>query len=903
MSKIKIEEIALEVGASDKDVLEKAKELGYKVRAKNSTLDESEAMALVDYVMYGKKPESAKSKSEEKVKSAKAKTVTKAKKDDSKEQNIEKKVTSKKPKESESKASIEPKEEGVTEAAKEETTQTKEQEVPTIKPKTAKKRSGIKVTPKAKPKPIVQEKVPEEAEKEPEEEAPKPKIEPKKRRGITIIKKKNPKPVETKKESKPARKMEITKKAPKKKKAPVTAKDSGEKLDILSDRGLGGSTEVYEEQEVMMLDFSDKTIFEEAQREEERRKEAARNRAVKSGSQKNFVNRNQNNRPAGQRRRKKRDYKKDRDLVEKKVDMIKIPEDVRVYEFAEKIGKSVGEIVKVLFTLGTMVTKNDFLDKDAIEILAEEFEVKVETINPLDQLDYVAQYDEIPNETEEERAPVVTIMGHVDHGKTSLLDKIRATKVAAKEAGGITQHVGAYQIEKDGKKVTFIDTPGHSAFTEMRARGAKSTDIAIIVVAADDGVMPQTKESISHAQAADVPIIIAVNKIDKPAANPDNVKAQLAEIGITPVDWGGEYEFINVSAHTGEGLDDLIETILLQAEIMELVADPKRNAKAVVLESLVEKGLGSVANIIVQNGSLSVGDNIIVGTTYGKVRTLILDDGSRVKKIGPSTPAALIGLNELPSAGDVLVVMDSAKEVTELAKKRKELARAKELSKSTKVSLDELSDLIAEGKIKKLPIIVKADVQGSLEAIKKALDDLKNEEVEVQVIHSGVGAISESDVILADASEHCLIMGFNVRPTGAVKSKAKEIGVEIKSYSVIYDLLDDVKALLGGLMSPVEKEENLGQAEVRQTFAVAKIGTIAGCFVIDGKIERNSGARLIRDGVVIYTTKLSSLKRFNDDVKEVGKGYECGIMLENYNDLKEGDIIETFKTVQEQVTL
>ena len=855
MSKIKIEEVALEAGTSDKVALQKAKELGFKVRAKNSTINEEQAMMLMDYILSGKLPEGL-SKEPQKQES---------KKDESVKQEPKKEAVSKKEQKQEPK-------------------------------KVTKVRKGITATPKQEPK---KEEVKKEEKTEQES-----KPQPKKRRGITIVKKKNPKP-----EPKPEVKQEPKKSgqsvasAPskkKKKKTPAGAKESGQKLEILSDRDLGGSAEIFEEQEVVLLDFSDKVIFEEQQRQELRRKEEARKRAVMGGSQKNVVNRVQN-RSGGKKRKKKRDYKKD--TVEKKVDVVKIPEDVRVYEFAEKIGKSVGEVVKVLFNLGTMVTKNDFLDKDSIEILAEEFDVQVETINPLDELDYVAKYDAIPNENEVERPPVVTIMGHVDHGKTSLLDKIRQTKVAAKEAGGITQHVGAYQVEKDGKKITFIDTPGHSAFTEMRSRGAQATDIAIIVVAADDGVMPQTKESISHAQAANVPIIIAVNKIDKPEANIDNVKSQMAEIGILPVDWGGEYEFIPVSAHTGEGIDDLLETILLQAEIMELKADPNRKAKAIVLESSVQKGLGAVANIIIKNGSLNVGDNVIVGTTYGRVRTMILDDGSRAKKIGPSTPAAIVGLADVPQAGEILVAVDSEKEAREIANKRKELARVKELSKSTKVSLDELSELIAEGKIKKLPILVKADVQGSLEAIKKALGELKNDEVEVQIIHSGVGGITESDVLLADASEHAFILGFNVRPTGSVKNKAKELGVEIKTYNIIYDLIDDVKALLSGLMSPVIKEETIGQAEVRQTFTVAKVGTIAGCMVIDGKIERNAGARLIRNGVVIYTTKISSLKRFNDDVKEVSKGYECGLMLENYNDIKEGDIIETFKEVEEKVTL
>ena len=896
MSKIKIEEVALEAGTSDKIALEKAKELGFKVRARNSTITEQEAENLMNYIITGKKPESNKQeevkKEEAPKKSTKKDTVSKKATESKSEPKTEaesKVKTTKKPEEKKE----EPKEEKpevkvevAKEVTKEPESEEAKEEPQEVKPK-PKKRRGITATPKVAPK---TEEVVEEKKEEPKA--------PVKRRGITIVKKKNPNRIIRDKKTSPSMPTSTTPKK-KKKKTPVSAKESGQKLEILGDRGLGGSGEIYEEQEVVLLDFSDKIIYEEQQRQELRRKEEARKRAVMGGSQKNHVNRTQRRAPG--KRKKKRDYKKD--VVEKKVDLIKIPEDVRVYEFAEKIGKSVGEIVKVLFALGTMVTKNDFLDKDSIEILADEFEVEVETINPLDALDYVAQYDEVENGNEVERAPVVTIMGHVDHGKTSLLDKIRTTKVAAKEAGGITQHVGAYQVEKNGKKVTFIDTPGHSAFTEMRSRGAQATDISIIVVAADDGVMPQTKESISHAKAAGVPIIVAVNKIDKPEANIDNVKSQMAEVGILPVDWGGDYEFVPVSAHTGEGIDDLLETILLQAELMELVADPDRKAKAIVIESSVEKGLGTVANIIVKNGSLSVGDNVIVGTTFGRIKTMILDDGSRAKKIGPSTPAAVVGLDSVPSAGDILVGVDTEKEAREIANKRKDLARTKELSKSTKVSLDELGDLIAEGKIKKLPVIVKADVQGSLEAIKKALDELKNEEVEVQVIHSGVGGISESDVLLADASEHAFIVGFNVKPTGAVKSKAKELGVEIKTYSIIYGLLDEIKEMLGGMMSPVITEEAAGKAEVRQTFNVAKVGTIAGCMVIDGKIERNAGARVVRGGEVIITTKISSLKRFNDDVKEVTKGYDCGIMLEDFNDLKEGDVIETFKEVAEQVTL
>jgi len=929
MDKVKIQEIAAEAGMSNNDMLEKAKALGYDVKVAQSSIGLDQAAALMDYVMTGvlpKKPEpvvekpkpapkkaaeKATKKVEEKPKakaSEKTDIDTAVKKEPAVKESVEKEVTPKtsvketpaskedtKPKVVEAKAA-EPK---VTESKVAEKTTVPEAAAKEVS--TEKKVVAEKKTEEAKPETAP---VKEEKKEEPvAEETPKPR--PRRilgRRGITIVKKAKPAPV------KANRSISLSgsgggQPTPPKKKKPkrvAEAKETGSRMEIMGDRTLGGSVELYEEEEVVLLDFSDKNIYEEMKRQEEKRRAEAKKRAAQGIGQ----NRQQF-RPQGKRsiRRGGKKKKYIRVESEEKVSVISIPEDVRVYEFAEKVGKNVGEVVKVLFTLGTMVTKNDFLDKDSIEILAEEFEVEVKTINPLDALDYVDVYDACDDVNPETRAPVVTIMGHVDHGKTSLLDKIRSTKVADKEAGGITQHVGAYQVEKNGQKITFIDTPGHSAFTEMRARGAQATDIAIVVVAADDGVMPQTKESISHAKAAGVPIIIAINKMDKESANPDNVKSQLAEIDILSVDWGGEYEFIPVSAHSGLGIDDLLETILVQAEVMELTADATRNAKAVIVESSLEKGFGSVANIIIKNGTLKVGDTVIAGTTFGRIKNLILDDGTRVKSIGPSTPAAVVGLQEVPKAGEVLIAMDSEKDARELANKRKEYMRTKELSKSTKVSIDELGALIAEGQIKKLPLIVKTDVQGSLEAIKGALEELKNEEVKVEVIHQGVGGITESDVTLADASENAIVVGFNVRPTGSVKSKAKELGVEIKTYSIIYDIIDDVKALLGGLMSPVVSEEVTGQAEVRETFTVAKVGTIAGCKVSDGMIERNSSARLIRDGVVIYTSRISSLKRFNDDVKEVKNGYECGIMLENYNDIKEGDVIEAFKEVEEQASL
>jgi len=942
MDRVKIQEIAVEAGASNAVLIEKAKELGYDVKAANSTVTVEEAGVLVEYVINGVKPKVAKTKpkvvkkaevvkkdeapkveetsSETTVKEEPAKTeeVVEAPKEEKKKTGIKKPVRRGSITATPKKKKVE-----VVEVIKEETTKT-EEVVETPKEEVASTETTKEETPVVTESETTEAKVETETstEETPKEEAPKEEVKeaPKARRrrvGITVVKKADrdkPK-IRIVEERRPVE--VVTKKRPagmptppskKKIRKVATAKESGEKLDFMSNSSFGGYnrnqvTEVEEEPEVLMLDFSDKNIYEDMMRQEAKRKEEAKKRAAAGGVQQNRGRTGgHRRRPSGLRRGGKR-KKYVREESTGPITSIEIPENVRVYEFAEKVGRSTGEVIKVLFTLGTMFTQNDFLDRDSIEILAEEFEVEVHTIDPLDALDYVKVYDEVEDENPTERPPVITIMGHVDHGKTSLLDRIRSTKVAAKEAGGITQHVGAYQVEKDGRKISFIDTPGHAAFTEMRSRGAQATDIVIIVVAADDGVKQQTKEAVSHAKAAGVPIVVAINKMDKEGANPELAKSQLAELEITPVEWGGEHEFVEVSAHTGKGIDTLLETLLLTSEVLELTADADRNAKAVVVESSLEKGFGATANIIVQNGTLSIGDSFVVGTTYGKVKTLILDDGTRTKVIGPSTPAAVVGLSEVPMAGDVLVVMDSEKEARELADKRAEYARTKELSKSTKVTIDDLSAIIAEGNLKALPVIIKTDVQGSLEAIKGTLADLKNEEVKVNVIHEGVGGVTESDVQLADASEHSIILGFNVRPTGAVKKKAKELGVEIKTYSIIYELLDDVKALLGGMMSPTISEEVTGQAEVRETFTVAKVGTIAGCKVSDGTIIRNSGARLIRDGVVIYETTISSLKRFNDDVKEVKNGFECGIMLTNYNDIKDGDVIETFKMVEEQVKL
>ncbi len=942
MDKVKIQEIADEAGLSNGDLLDKAKELGFDVKAANSTISMEDAGVLVDYAISGTLPKGFKKPGER----AKIKVVKK-----------KAEVVSEAPKAEETAAPVveEAKVETVTEEPKPaEKAEVEEIAVKeeVVAEKAPVQESSITKTPKQMPKKeapaeeavveeavvetVTEEKAVEEApvkeEAAPVEEKVAPK-EVKKRKGISVVSKKPEAAAATGDEEKPKRRVlsrtgiKIVRKAkpapvragtrismgdqtpyiPKKKpkKGPAEARESGKKIDIFNHDSMSGDIDSgFGNEEVVLLDFSDKNIYEEMMRQEQKRKEEMKKREAANGGP---AKGRQPFRPQ-QRRSLKRGGKRKKYTKEENTDVVtsvEIPENVRVYEFAEQVNRKVGEVVGVLFALGMMVTKNDFLSKDEIEILAEEFEVEVTTVNPLDELDYSDAYDAVEEADDNlvERPPVITIMGHVDHGKTSLLDKIREAKVADREAGGITQHVGAYQVEKNGKKITFVDTPGHEAFTEMRARGAQATDIVIIVVAADDGVMPQTKEAIAHTKAAGVPLIVAINKMDKESANPDNVKSQLAEIDVMATDWGGEYEFVPVSAHSGLGIDELLETILLQAEVMELTANPNRAAKAAVVEASLEKGFGPVANVIIQNGTLHVGDNVIAGTTYGRIKAIKLDDGTSVKEIGPSTPAAIVGLNNVPGAGDELVAMGSDKEVRELADKRAEFARAKELSKSTKATLDDLSALIAEGQLKSLPVIIKADVQGSLEAIKGSLEKLRNEEVKVNIIHEGVGGVTESDLTLADASEHAVVLGFNVRPTGAVKKKSKELGIEIRSYSIIYDLLDDVKALLGGMMSPVISEEVTGQAEVRETFVVGKVGTIAGCKVSDGSITRNSKARLIRDGVVVYESSISSLKRFNEDAREVKNGYECGIMLENFNDIKAGDVIETFKDVEEQVTL
>ncbi|MBL3519772.1 translation initiation factor IF-2 [Aliarcobacter lanthieri] len=880
--KVRVFEIAEEAGSTSAEVMQKAKELGIDLKTAQATVSFEDAEEITQYIMTGK--------------SSRLKKVSTPKviKEKIKEDNLD-----------------------------EDTEVSKTEEIELKSKETVKK---VEVKKPVIAKPNLKTPANDSISNESEIQENQNKIVPK-RKGLVIIKKKRPnEEVETKvtqevvnkkplkslsdifgdddnnstineKQVRTQSQEELNRQRIKKekKKTAVRAQDHGKKLEVARDYDeFSSSNDSLLGEEVVLLDMdlSDTyKIFDEP-------KPVNTTNHSRSSKPAAF-----GNTPTGlQRGKRKKRIVRTQEKVE--IKDVTIPEDIRVYEFAEACGKSPAEVIKVLFSLGMMVTKNDFLKQDELEILGEEFGIAVTVKDALEDVNYEESYDEeIDTSSFVTRPPVVTIMGHVDHGKTSLLDKIRSSKVASGEAGGITQHITSYTVTKNGQKITFVDTPGHEAFSAMRTRGANVTDIIIIVVAADDGVKMQTEEVISHAKASGCPIIVAMNKMDKESANPDMVKAQMAEKNLTPVDWGGDIEFIPVSARTGDGIEDLLENILIQSELLELKADPSAKAKATVIEASLEKGRGPVANIIVQNGTLRVGDNIVCDTTFGRVKAITNDMGEIVKELGLSETGTVLGLNEVPTTGSSMVAMDTEKEVRDIATTRAEHARAKELSKSTKVSLEEMSGLIAEGKIKQLPVIIKADVGGSLEAIKGSLEKIANDEVKVKVVHAAVGGITESDIVLASASEGCIILGFNVRPTGTVKAKAKADGVEINTYSIIYDLLDDVKDALSGMMSAVIREENTGQAEVRDTFVVPKVGTVAGCLVTDGKVIRGGHARIIRDGVVTYTGKISSLKRFKDDVKEVVNGFECGIMFEKFNDIKVGDYIETFIQIEEKVSI
>jgi len=844
MDKVRVHEIAKELGINSKEVVDKAATMGLNVKTASSSVSIEEAEQIMNYIMSGASVENSAPKSAPKAPAQEEAAPVAVIADEKVEA---------------------PKVQEVASGA-----ETPAEEIPEIE---LPKRSGLKIVKKKRPV---------------EEEF----VAPVRHENLNVSQYgKLSAEAQRELEAKKAKKTQSSN-------APVQKKDQGVKLDIFG----GGISDIsmdYEENEVVLMDFNDlgqNTPPEEEQQKPKEKKPVGRNAGKKQGANRG--------KPRKVSREARKKYSKDA-KEDEIVTHVEIPEDIRIYEFAEKLNQPISEVIKVLFNLGMMVTKNDFLAKDEIEILASEFNVEVTIIDPKDAFNYEATYEEIEEDQAgmEERPPVITIMGHVDHGKTSLLDAIRNAKVAHGEAGGITQHIGAYSVEQKGKLITFLDTPGHEAFSSMRARGAQLTDIIVIVVAADDGVKPQTRESVKHAKEANVPVIVAINKMDKPGANPDMVKAQMAELGLNPTEWGGDIEFVGVSAKAMTGIDELLEAILLQAEVMELQANPNSMAKAVVVESTLEKGRGPVATVIVQNGTLKIGDNIVCGSAYGRVRALISDRKAQLQQIGPSETAVVVGLNTVPPSGEIMMAMESDSEAREYAMKRYEYDRHRELSLSTKTTFDELTSLIAEGRVKALKVVLKTDVHGSLEAIKSALSELRNEEVKVEIISSGVGGITENDVALVNNSENCALIGFNVRPTGNVKALAKQMGVEIKTYSIIYELIDDVTMMLTGMMAPQYREQNTGQAEVRDTFPLPKGGTIAGCVVVDGKLVRGGMVRVIRQGVVIHEGDLTSLKRFKDDVKEVSKGFDCGVVLSGYTDVKVGDVIETFTKIEKKVSL
>ncbi len=866
--KVRVHEIAKELGITSKDVLKKATEMNIEVKSAQSVVSVENADSLMKFIMKGDNTNAP---------SEPAKTISKAKNETTTKEET--------PKE---KISEEVKETPVDDSNK------KEEEI------VVKEKAIIEKSAEEKP----------EEKKAPLKKATKSLLKvvtpvaPKRGTGLKIVKKKRPKVEEnynlpqkqTNVSTYGKMSAEVLEELARKKKSKQNGsyiarkQDQGKRMDIFG--GAMSDVSMDMDDQVVLLDLNS-TERAPLPAEEQRKPRQPRP-----------AGRNANKKQAPRGRKVRKDKRKKYAKVTQEDEVIthvEIPEDIRVYEFAEALNRPMSDIIKVLFDLGMMMTKNDFLGKDEIEILSEEFEVEVTIIDPKDEFTLeVEDIEEDPDATE--RAPIITIMGHVDHGKTSLLDAIREAKVTEGEAGGITQHIGAYTIEQHGKAITFIDTPGHAAFSHMRQKGTEITDIIVIVVAADDGVKPQTLEVIKLAKESGVPIIVALNKMDKETAQPDLVKGQMAEHGISPVDWGGDTEFVPVSAKSGMGIDDLLENILTTAEILELKANENTLAKAAVIESSLEKGRGPVATVIVQNGTLKVGDYVVCGAAYGRVKAMIDENKKQIKTLLPSHTAVVAGLNEVPASGEIMTVMSCDKEAKAYAIKRHEYDRHKELSVSTKSSLEDMTAMIAEGKLKSLKVVLKTDVHGTLEAIKSSITALRNDEVKVNVISSGVGGITENDVELVNNSENCVLLGFNVRPTGAVKAAAKQKGVEIKTYSIIYQLIDDITGMLTGMMAPKYTEENTGQAEVREVFKIPK-GVVAGSVVVDGRLIRGGMVRVIRDGVVHYEGELTSLKRFKDDVEEIGNGYECGVVISGYDDVIPGDVLETFRKVEQKVSL
>lgn len=765
---------------------------------------------------------------------------------------------------------------------------------------------------KADKKPVKAEKKEKKAEKKPEPKpAPKAEAKPEPKPAPKVEAKPEPK-AEPKVEKKPEVKAETKQPAPEQKKKqpalqkPAKKKEHGvrQQLGGFSDKkeASGGYT-ISEDNDSFgtQRTIDTRGSYIELDKYNEKYDNLANSKQNKSKD--NFTKKQKLTQKSQHRKKQQFSHKKETESeklrrlelerARKQQLKVMIPDEIVVSELASRLKVTATEVIKKLMGLGVMASINEVVDFDTAALVAEELGAKVEKEVHVTIEERLIETDEDPEESLQERCPVVVVMGHVDHGKTSILDRIRNAHVTDTEAGGITQHIGAYQVEYEGKKITFLDTPGHEAFTAMRARGANVTDIAILVVAADDGIMPQTIESINHAKAAGVSIIVAINKMDKEGADPDRVKQQLTEQSLVVEEWGGDVIAVPVSAKTGMGIDELLENILLVAEVKELKANPDRLARGTVVEARLDKGKGPVATLLVQNGTLKSGDVIIAGTSVGRIRTMTNDKGRSIKEAGPSTPVEITGLGEVPSAGDVFNAVADEKLARELVEQRKHEAKEEQFQQHQKVTLDNLFSQIAEGEMKELPIIVKADVQGSVEAVKQSLEKLSNDEVRVKVIHGGVGAVSESDVMLANAS-NAIIVGFNVRPDPVAKQNAEQSGVDIRLYRIIYDAIEEITDAMKGMLVPKYREVETARIEVRQVYKISNVGTVAGSYVLDGKVGRNNEIRVVRDGIVIAEDKMSSLKRFKDDAKEVAAGFECGITLEKFTDIKEGDIFEAF---------
>jgi translation initiation factor IF-2 len=860
MAKIKLVNLAEELGLDPKELLKKVQEKGFSIKNVNSLITEEEAEKIKK--LFEKKPgiivikkeeiEKLNSEKEElsttpkkkKIRIKKIRKVEKAEKIEKVEEKEEPKAEIKK-----EKLELEEEKKPVEEVKLEEKEEVKEkvevkEEKPAAKPEEKGEKKGEEKKPFYPKKRVVTEFKPrKERYFKPKEE-----VSPKGEIPIKPQEEEKPEKEEPRKKKKEREKEFREEKRKAKKKAP-SAKKARKEIE----------EDYYIEEE------QPTALFEE---EEEK--------------------------PKAKEKKEKAEKAPERPpTLPPKEKKIKIYETIQVSELAKLMGVKVSELIKKSLQMGMPITANQSIDADTAAILADEFGYQVEKA-PIEE-EILLQYTPPSPEELKPRPPVITVMGHVDHGKTTLLDAIRKTDVVSREAGGITQHIGAYTVKlEDGRVITFIDTPGHEAFTSMRARGAQVTDIVILVVAADDGVMEQTKEAIEHAKAAGVPIVVAINKIDKPDANPERVKSQLAELGLVPEDWGGDTLMANISARNKIGIEDLLELVLLQAEMLELKAAYDRPARGRIIESKLDKGRGPVATVLVQEGTLREGDVFVSGLTYGRVRAMFDSHGNRVKEATPSVPVEVLGFEELPQAGDDFIVLDSEEKARKVAEYRQRKAREAQVAKEAKISLEKLFEKLKEGELKELNIVLKADTQGTLEALQASLQKLSTDKVKVNIIRSAIGAISESDVMLAAAS-NAIVIGFNVKPTSQARDAAKREGVDIKFYNVIYQLLDDVKKAMAGLLEPKIVEEVKGVAEVRATFKIPKVGIVAGCYVKEGVINRNHNVRVIRDGIVVYTGKIGSLKRFKDDVREVAAGYECGLRIEGFQDIKVGDIIEAFE--------